>query len=493
MTLRQMLRELWAGGPGRIGLILLLVLVTLSIYAVFRFPPGFGTSRWSNPAIWADNPKAAPPIWANLISTREAMPHTRLTARQPSEVLTGGTTQQTVYRLPMAFGADEPPTFITFTVAGITYHSQPPVLTIGVGRPDGTEIILDRVVTPGPRPEEAAPFKRYHQEPFRTTLTADPQTAETLREFFTDEYGVELPLSQLLNATSRAVVGTPDPGELDGFRLLHGSYKFTVTVTTSDPRDQVERVEFVAGGSLFGLMGTDHIGRDLASGLLAGLPVALFIGVMASVTTTLIGATLGVISGYAGGKTDLVIQRMSDIVGNAPVLPLLIFLVFILEPNLFLIILLLVAFSWPGLTILVRSMVLQIRSGQLVESAVVVGASQWRIMFRYLFPQTAPFVFAQMIFFTPAAILAEAGLSFLGLGDTSIPTWGQILAEGFTTGAVFLGWWWWVIPPGVLIVITAVTFMLLALGMEPLVNPRLRRAAPAVRAQQLGQQARIDR
>ena len=143
--------------------------------------------------------------------------------------------------------------------------------------------------------------------------------------------------------------------------------------------------------------------------------------------------------------------------------------------NLYLIIGLLIIFSWPGLTILVRSMVLQLREGQLVESAITMGASRWRIMYRHIFPQIAPFIFAQMIFFAPAAILAEAGLSFLGLGDPSIPTWGQILESGFRTGAAFLGYWWWIIPPGALIIITAVTFMLISLGMEPVVNPRLRR------------------
>ena len=95
-------------------------------------------------------------------------------------------------------------------------------------------------------------------------------------------------------------------------------------------------------------------------------------------------------------------------------------------------------------------------------------------MLRHIFPQTAPFVFAQMIFFTPAAILAEAGLSFLGLGDPSIPTWGQILEQGFRTGAVYQGYWWWILPPGVLIVITALTFALLALALEPVINPKLR-------------------
>ena len=121
----------------------------------------------------------------------------------------------------------------------------------------------------------------------------------------------------------------------------------------------------------------------------------------------MIGTSLGVVSGYAGGKTDLLIQRLADLVANVPLLPLLIFFVFVVGPNLYLIIFVLIAFSWPGLTILVRSMVLQLREGQLVESAVTMGASKWRIMGRHIFPQIAPFVFAQMIFFAPAAILAS--------------------------------------------------------------------------------------
>ena len=136
--------------------------------------------------------------------------------------------------------------------------------------------------------------------------------------------------------------------------------------------------------------------------------------------------------------------------------------------------LVLIVFGWPGLTIVVRSMVLQIRTGQLVEATQALGASRRRIMFRHILFQISPFVFAQMIFFTPAAILAEAGLSFLGLGDPSIPTWGQILESSFRTGAVFLGYWWWILPPGLLIVVTAMTFVFLTLGLEPVLNPRLR-------------------
>ena len=123
---------------------------------------------------------------------------------------------------------------------------------------------------------------------------------------------------------------------------------------------------------------------------------------------------------------------------------------------------------------MVRSMVLQIRTGQEVEATQALGASGARIIFRHILPHTASYALAQLVFFAPSAILAEAGLSFLGLGDPTIPTWGQILEDGFRTGAVFLGYWWWVIPPGILIVITALTFMFLALGLEPVVDPRLR-------------------
>jgi len=120
-------------------------------------------------------------------------------------------------------------------------------------------------------------------------------------------------------------------------------------------------------------------------------------------------------------------------------------------------------------------MVLQIKSAQFVEAAISLGASKWRIMARHIFPNVAPFILAQLIFFTPSAILSEAALSFLGLGDPRIPTWGQILEYGFRNQAIFLGYWWWILPPGILIIISAVTFVFIALGLEPVVNPRLRR------------------
>jgi peptide/nickel transport system permease protein len=273
---------------------------------------------------------------------------------------------------------------------------------------------------------------------------------------------------------SQALFSQPSADNSGQLTTLQGDYSVLVQVLVADPNDQVAPITVVSGGNLFGWMGTDSIGRDLWEGLLYGFPIALLIAVLASVISTTVGASLGIISGYSGGTTDAIIQRSCDIITNIPTLPLLIFLVFVLGSQLYLIILVLVAFSWPGLTILIRSMVLQVRSGQIVEAAQALGASRSRIMLRHVFPQVAPYIVTQMIFFAPGAILAEASLSFIGLGDPSIPTWGQMLELGFRTGALYIGYWWWVIPPGVLVIFTGVAFMLLAQAIEPIVDPRLR-------------------
>ena len=475
MTFKEMVRELLASGPGKAGTLLFVLLVAVSLYVLITYPLDFGTARWGNPAVWADNPKAVPPAWTNWLSGTRKVRHTTLQARQPTEVQSLGSAEVRVYNFPVEFTYDEPPTFLSFTIEGVTYHQRPPLLTVALERPDGAIVLLYRDVVRGPRQGEEPPYQRHQDTPLRESLSSSTLAVSEVGRMLQERYGVEVAEARLAEGVEKALFGAPVEGAPGQFQPLQGEYQVQVEITTADPADEVGEVHFVVGGSVFGLMGTDTLGRDLWEGLLFGFPVGLLIAVVASLLTTAIGATLGITSGYVGGRTDLVIQRLADIVSNVPVLPLLIFLVFILGSNLYLIILLLVAFSWPGLTILVRSMVLQIRSGQLVEAAITLGASRRRIMLRHVFPHTAPFVIAQMIFFAPSAILAEAALSFLGLGDPSLPTWGQILEAGFRTGAVYVGYWWWIVPPGVLIVITAMAFMFLALATEPVVNPRLRR------------------
>jgi peptide/nickel transport system permease protein len=476
MRTGQAIRELLRSGAGKGGIALLALLIAASLFVLATYPLDFGTQQWSNPAIWADNPKAVPPAWTNAWRREPCVEHQVFEATEPNQVVEATAGQVAVYRFRLSYPYSEPPTFLAFTLGEVTYAERPPLISVSLRRPDGRTIRLYRHTPRGPRTGEEAPFHRYHESPLRVRLSSDAATVTAVGQFLQDEFGVQVSDRALLDQVDEALFGTPvENGELR-FEPLPGDYEVLVQASLRDAGDRVGLVRFVLGGAVFGAMGTDAVGRDLAQGLLFGLPVALFIGLAAAVLSTSIGAVLGMVSGYAGGRTDLVIQRLADVVANVPILPLLIFLLFVAGSNLFLIIVVLVAFSWPGLTIMVRSMVLQTRTDQLIEAIQSLGASRKRILFRHILPQVTPYVLAQVVFLVPAVILAEAGLSFLGLGDPSIPTWGQILQHGFRTGAVYVGYWWWVVPPGLLIVLTGVTFMLLALGLEPVVNPRLRTA-----------------
>ena len=465
-------RVILSSGVGRAGVALFAVLIGISVYVLVSYPLDYGAKVWYNPAVWADNPAVKPPVWAKP----GAVPHAVFRLEEPTEVQPASPGERRIYRFEIPHPYEEPPDSLSLTLTEVVYYSRPPLFTVSLRRPDGKSLRLYRYSPPAPRPGEEAPYVRHRDSPHRVDLGADPQVRAQVSSFLRREYGLRLSANELRGRLMEVLFGEPVE---DGsqFEPLPGTYVLTVEMAAPDARDRLGSLKAVRGGDTFGLMGTDSLGRDLAQGLLFGFPVSLIIGILTSLLATLVGASLGILSGYSGGKTDLLIQRSADVVNNIPGLPLLIFLVFIFGSNLFFVIIpVIVFFSWPGLAIVVRSMVLQLREGQLVEAERSLGATRWRIMFRHILPQVGPYLLAQLIFFAPSAILSEATLSFLGLGDTSLPTWGQILEGAFRTGAVYRGYWWWVVPPGLLIVITAVAFMLIALSLEPIANPRLRRS-----------------
>ena len=472
-VVREAFEEFWQSGVSKAGVVLLAILTAISIYVVLTMPMDFGTRYWNNPLYWADNPKAVPPAWVNHLSKVKHTVHTILIASQPVGVSYKTGVYLKYYNMTYNYVYDDFPSFITLKISNVTFYSEPPVIQLYITRPDGFIIPLYTLSIPS-QPSGLPPYRVFSKGSKRILLSGDLYVARALSNFLYEKYGVFLGTTNVMQIGHEQIV-FGDMVNKTYFKPLKGKYIISIVLLTHDLRDSIGRVEFVIGGRVYGLMGTDTLGRDLAKGLLFGFPVALLIGFVTSIFTTIIGASLGIISGYVGGKIDELIQRFADIVNNVPLLPILIFLCFIFKGNLWVMIAALIAFGWPGLTIVVRSMVLQIKSAQFVEAAISLGASKWRIMARHIFPNVAPFILAQLIFFTPSAILSEAALSFLGLGDPRIPTWGQILEYGFRNQAIFLGYWWWILPPGILIIISAVTFVFIALGLEPVVNPRLRR------------------
>ncbi|HIC84359.1 MAG TPA: ABC transporter permease [Nitrososphaerales archaeon] len=469
---RENLQVFFSSGSGKMGSVLLMIFILISVFVVFTYPLDFGTTVWSNPAYWSDYPKSAPPTWTNIFGN-DNVDHQIIDFTTPVDTVSISNREVRTYTHKFNYDSNISPTFLSLSLYDVVYHDRPPTITLSILRPDNGEILIYREIISPPRPGEEGPYVRYSDSPFRINLSGDKSVSSNLVEYIRDNSNEQISINEIIGSNEKVIFSNLDSLQFD--EILPGEYELIVKFTVNNENDSISKIRFVLGGSSYGLLGTDSLGRNLSVGLLFGFPIALLIGVTTSTITTFIGTTMGIISGYTGGRTDTIIQRFADTLSNVPLLPVLLFLIFIFGPQLWLVMTILVLFGWPGLTIIIRSMVLQMNSSQSIEAAKSLGASKWRIMYRHIFPQLAPFIFAQLVFFTPAAILAEASLSFLGLGDPSIPTWGQILENGFRTGGVYIGYWWWILPPGLLIVITAMIFVFIALALEPVVNPKLKK------------------
>ncbi len=258
-------------------------------------------------------------------------------------------------------------------------------------------------------------------------------------------------------------------------QVQKGNYVFMINTYGVSEYAEILESKMILGGKAFGVMGTDELRRDLAIGLLWGMPLALLIGISVSIGSVVVGLIYGVYSGYKGKRTDEVMMRFNDVIYALPALPFLIILAVTISNSIFLMIGFLMIFSWVGIAKVSRSMSLQIKTRQYVEAAKIMGQKDSRIIFRHILPQLLPYAFASIAISVPAAITTEAGLSFLGLGDPSFPTWGQILHDANTYGAAAQGFWWWIVPPGILIAITGLAFVFIGNALDSIVNPKLKR------------------
>ena len=258
-------------------------------------------------------------------------------------------------------------------------------------------------------------------------------------------------------------------------KILKGNYLFLVNLYDVNEHTKIVNSKLILGGKVFGIMGTDELRRDIMVGLLWGTPLALFIGIAVAVGSVMMGLIYGVYAAFKGKKTDEGMMRFNDVIYALPALPFLIILAVTISNSIFLIIGFLMIFSWVGVAKVSRSMALQIKTRQYVEASKIMGQKDSRIIFKHIIPQLLPYTFASIAISVPAAITTEAGLSFLGLGDPTFPTWGQILHDANTFGAAARGLWWWIVPPGLMIAITGLAFVFIGNALDTIINPRLKR------------------
>ncbi|MCX8189051.1 MAG: ABC transporter permease [Nitrososphaeria archaeon] len=217
-------------------------------------------------------------------------------------------------------------------------------------------------------------------------------------------------------------------------------------------------------------MGTDQLGRDIFSWTLYGIRTALFVSTISTGLTVIISILIGLPAGYFGGKLDQLLMRVTDFFLSIPRFILIIFAVIIFGPTLTNIILILSAFSWPTIARIVRAEVLSIKEREYVQAAKVLGAGNLDIMFNEILPNVMPPVLVAAALQMSDAILAEAGLSFLGLGDPNTASWGRILA--IARQAIYVGGWWTLLFPSLFITATVLSVNLLADGLNDIFNPK---------------------
>ena len=216
-------------------------------------------------------------------------------------------------------------------------------------------------------------------------------------------------------------------------------------------------------------LGQDKIGRDIASRIIYGARISLLVGLSAVSISVFIGILAGSIAGYAGGILDEIIMRVSDIFLAFPGILLAIALMAVLEPRVSNVAISLAAFGWVGYARLVRAQILTLREREFVQAAIVVGASRSRVIGRHLLPNLISPVLVEASFGMAGAIVAEAGLSFLGLGvPPTVPSWGAMLAEGrdFLLIAPHLTFF-----PGIAIAVTVMGLNILGDGLRDLLDP----------------------
>lgn len=266
-----------------------------------------------------------------------------------------------------------------------------------------------------------------------------------------------------------------------------GKYAFGAWIKSrNETKVYIDNFNCILYGNAFGLLGTDNspqYPRDLFSALVYGSRVSLLVGLLTAILSTLIGLVAGLASGYLGGIVDETVMRVADLLLVLPGLPLFIVLAAVMKAtyglvSIWNIILILTLLGWMGFARTVRSMALSIKERPFIEAAKASGASTSYIIFRHVVPNVFALVYVTLAMSVPGAIITEASLSWLGLGDPMVASWGKTLYDFNVSGvAVTRGltdYWFWIFPPCIAIMFLSMSFILIGFALDEILNPRLR-------------------
>jgi peptide/nickel transport system permease protein len=234
------------------------------------------------------------------------------------------------------------------------------------------------------------------------------------------------------------------------------------------------------------LFGTDELGRDILNLTVHGARISMTIGLLATLITIVIGALVGIVAGFAGGRVDNLLMRLSDFFLVLPTIVLALILapimldvigpranLFGIRSTLIVIVVVIGLTSWATTARVIRSQVLSLKERMFVDRARVIGSGGGRIMRRHILPNVANLIVAQAVLTFATAVFTETTLAFIGLGDPAAPSWGQLLNNAQSAGAPGLGAWWYIVPPAAAVVLVVLAFTLLGNALDDVLNPKM--------------------
>ena len=448
--LKRTIRQLREYPSAVAGLIIIGLLLVASAIIPIVIPYDEAIHLWrGGEDIWAESPRNAWPVWYNWF-TKEDLPATiRLSSADgdgdPVEEQLSADTREIRYNFVFEFPYSEfPPEVNLFTEA--TFSEKQPFVEMMWLTPDGREIRVGEF-----SPSSSGSFR----------LTQDDRLQRRLeRETGVDGVSVQQ--------------GLFDDPEQEGLQPLQGTYTLQANTLLFEEDSSVD-LTFVSYGLVHGWAGTDHRRRDLSVALLWGVPIAMAFGLLAAIGTTFTTMSIAAVGVWYGGPLDAGIQRLTEINAILPLLPILIMVGTFYSRNIWLMLGVVILLSIFGIAIKnYRAIFLQVRELPYIEAAEAYGASDIRIVFRYLIPRVLPLAIPNLVALVPTFVFLEASLAVLGLGDPVLPTWGKVINDAFSQGALFNGFYYWILEPAGLLMLAGLGFALVGFALDRIFNPRLR-------------------
>ncbi|NLH00113.1 MAG: ABC transporter permease subunit [Chloroflexi bacterium] len=443
-TIKRFFREISQFPSAIFGLVIVFLLLGLAAYALITIPYSEAVRLWrGGEAVWYQNPKNVPPAWFNLFSKKKLPESFAVKSGEEgfAKTVTPGAENTTsidfVYDFEFNYD-DYPQELIIYFTS--TYQSKQPFVSIYLNTPDGREVRI-------------SDFGVSQNQTFR--FSQDKKLVRRLR-------GVE------------PMVGLFSVPDSDPPTPLKGTYQLVIKGLAFEPGSDIN-AEFVFHGQLYGLAGTDHNRRDIAVALLWGTPVAIAFGLLAALGTSVLSMSISAIGTWYGGWLDELIQRITEVNLVLPFLAILIMVGTFYSRSIWTILGVTILLSiFTGAIKTYRAMFLQVKESTYIEAARAYGASNFRVIFVYLIPRMIPLLIPALVSAVPSYVFLEASLAVLGLGDPVLPTWGKVVNDAFSNGALYKGQYYWIMEPAVLLMITGLGFAMLGFALDRVFNPRLR-------------------